>query len=92
MQTTLQGVNRWGKDRPRKSKKDLGLSGKGWMYPESCLPKETQKALQQEREDTARQASLAAELAALENSPEYRAGQAIARQMAEASAREAEAR
>lgn len=36
---------RWGKDKPRKTKKELGLKGKGWMYPFGCLPKETQAAL-----------------------------------------------
>jgi len=41
----LNAVNKWGKDKPRKSKQELGLKGKGWMYPKSCLPPETQKYL-----------------------------------------------
>ncbi|MGX2038782.1 Mu transposase C-terminal domain-containing protein [Methylocaldum sp. MU1018] len=52
-----QEINtRWGKDKPRKTKKELGLNGKGWLYPESCLPKEAQAFLLERRTKEAAQA------------------------------------
>lgn len=66
--------------------------GKNGMRREYQPSAAVMKLIQAREKEAPRQASLAAELAALESSPEYRAGQAIARQMAEASAREAEAR
>lgn len=42
---TQDGINKWGQDKPRKTRKELGLKGKGWMYPKSCLPHETIKHL-----------------------------------------------
>jgi len=49
MQTSQQGINKWGKTKPRTRKKALNLPGRGWLYPATCLPKETLEALEAER-------------------------------------------
>lgn len=45
MQNHTQSINRALSKQHRKQKQELGLKGKGWMYPKSCLPPETQKYL-----------------------------------------------
>jgi putative transposase len=50
IQSTPRGINDWGEDKPRVKKKSLGVKGKGWLYPESCLPEATLDYFDQQRE------------------------------------------
>jgi putative transposase len=40
---------RWGRSQPRQTRKALGQPGKGWLYPESCLPAATRAWLEARR-------------------------------------------
>jgi putative transposase len=66
MRDTPQGVNDWGKDKSRLPKKTLGIKGKGWLYPESCLPEATREYFLEQR---TRECLIRAEPAALLASP-----------------------